>query len=141
MLAHEDDKPFIQGEKRLNKITPEPRAQLEEQFKTILKSSVKQCRNYFNPPKAKVDETLADGLELPYCGGIIIIHTPGHTPGYICLYLKQSKTLIAGDILHITDGELMGPNPLHTPDIDFATASIQKLMQYDTDKVVSYHGG
>ncbi len=27
----------------------------------------------------------------------IVIHTPGHTPGCICLYSKQSKTLFSGD--------------------------------------------
>jgi len=33
-----------------------------------------------------VDKTLEDGEELPFCGGITVIHTPGHTPGHICLY-------------------------------------------------------
>jgi len=50
-----------------------------------------------NPPKGKVDELLIDNQELPYCGGIRVIHTPGHTPGHISLYLKQSKILVAGD--------------------------------------------
>jgi glyoxylase-like metal-dependent hydrolase (beta-lactamase superfamily II) len=39
-----------------------------------------------NPPKAKVDETLADNQELSYCGGIQVIFTPGHSPGHISLY-------------------------------------------------------
>ncbi len=34
-----------------------------------------------NPPKGKVSDTVIDGQELPYCGGILILHTPGHTPG------------------------------------------------------------
>jgi len=60
---------------------------------------------------------------------------------HICLYLKKSKTLIAGDLLHITDGELTGPNSRNTPDMDSATAAIQKFLNYDIDQVVSYHGG
>ncbi len=29
----------------------------------------------------------------------LVIHTPGHTPGCICLYSKQSKTLFSGDTI------------------------------------------
>ena len=77
---------------------------------------------------------------MPYCGGIII-HTPGHTPGHICLYLKKSKTLIAGDLLHITDGELTGPNSRNTPDMDSAITAIQKFLIYDIEQIVCYHDG
>ena len=94
-----------------------------------------------NPPKVKVDETLKDGMELPYCGGINIIHTPGHTPGHICLYLNRSKILVAGDQLHIDNGELVGPDPMHTPDMKKATDSLKKLLRFDIEQVISYHGG
>ena len=30
-----------------------------------------------NPPKGKVSDTVIDGQELPYCGGILILHTRG----------------------------------------------------------------
>ena len=46
VFAHEDDKPFIEGEMRLNKITPERKQELEKQIKLCPKSSVNQCRNY-----------------------------------------------------------------------------------------------
>lgn len=39
----------------------------------------------------KSDRTIKDGKELSYCGGANIIHTPGHTPGHICLYLKNIR--------------------------------------------------
>jgi len=142
VLAHEEDKPYIQGEKRLNKITPERREQLEKQLKSMPEEQRNAMQKLFqNPPTAKVDETLKDEVELPYCGGIRIIHTPGHTPGHIVLYLKQSKILIAGDLLNIIDGELVGPNPQHTPNMDLALKSLQKLTQYDIERVITYHGG
>ena len=142
VLAHEEDKPYIQGEKRLNKITPERREQLEKQLKSMPEEQRNAMQKLFqNPPTAKVDETVKDEFELPYCGGIRIIHTPGHTPGHIVLYLKQSKILIAGDLLNIIDGELVGPNPQHTPNMDSALKSLQKLTQYDIEKVITYHGG
>ena len=142
VLSHEDDKPYIQGDKKLDKITPERRTQLEEKYKSIPEEGRKAMKNLFlNPPKAKVDATLPDGLKLPYCGGITIIHTPGHTPGHICLYLNENKILIAGDQLNIDNGELSGPNPLHTPDMKQATDSLKKLLPFDIEKVVTYHGG
>lgn len=94
-----------------------------------------------NPPKANVDKVMADGEELPYNRGTIVIHTPGHTPGHICLYLKQSKTLIAGDAMNVVDGRLIGPVPQYSFDIDSAVKSLKKLTQYDIETVICYHGG
>jgi glyoxylase-like metal-dependent hydrolase (beta-lactamase superfamily II) len=142
VLAHEGDKPYIQGEKRSIKMTPERIAQIEAQLNSLPEERRKLMKAmYENPPKANVDKTVADGEELPYCGGITVIHTPGHTPGHICLYLKQSKTLITGDALNIVDGQLVGPNPQYTYDMDLATKSLKKLTSYDIETVICYHGG
>lgn len=143
ILAHELEKPYIQGDKRLLKITPESiRAAMEslppempEDLRRAFKARLE------NTPKAKVDQTLADGEELPYCGGITVIQTPGHTPGHICLYHAPSKTLISGDAMNIVDGELEGANPQHSSDMDSAKMSLKKLAQYDIEAVISYHGG
>ena len=89
VYAHELDKPYIQGDLPL------------------LKDG-----HIENPPKGKVDDTLIDGQELSYCGGIRVIYTPGHTPGHISLYLRQSKTLVAGDSMYSVNGILGG---IHAP--------------------------
>lgn len=142
VMAHKNDKPFIEGEKRFNKITPERMAQLQEQIKNMPEDQSKPIIKMLqDPPKSKVNKVLDDGLELPYCGGITVIHTPGHTPGHICLYLKNSKILIAGDLLHIVDGELRGPYPHNTPDMEAAIDSIKKFSKYDIEKIVCYHSG
>ncbi len=143
VLANEVEKPFIQGEKRLLKITPETiarvmgslPAEMPEQQRKAFKAA------FENPPKANVDTTVADGEDLPYCGGIIVINTPGHTPGHICLYHKKSKTLIAGDAMIVVDGQLLGPSPQATLDMDLAVKSLKKLTQYDIQTVICYHGG
>ena len=48
------------------------------------------------PPNASLEHLMtvgAAGLS------ITVLHTPGHTPGSICLYLPQSDLLLAGDTL------------------------------------------
>lgn len=118
VYAHELDKPYIEGELPL------------------LKDAQVQ-----NPPKGKVDDTLIDGQELSYCGGILIIHTPGHTPGHISLYLRQSKTLIAGDSMYSVNGILGGIHAPTTLDIKEAQNSLKKYLNLEIDSVVCYHGG
>lgn len=143
VLANELEKPFIQGEKRLLKITPEAITQamaslppeMPEQARNALKAALE------NPPKANIDKTVADGEVLPYCGGITVVNTPGHTPGHISLYHTQSKTLIAGDAMRVVDGQLLGPAPRATLDMDLAITSLKKLAQYDIETVICYHGG
>jgi glyoxylase-like metal-dependent hydrolase (beta-lactamase superfamily II) len=143
VLANAVEKPFIQGEQRLLKLTPEVVARAVASLPPEISE---QARKAFqarleNPPKANVDKTVADGEELPYCGGVTIIGTPGHTPGHICLYHQPSKTLIAGDALRVADGQLMGPNPQATLDMPVAMQSLKKLTRYNIEKVICYHGG
>ncbi|QDS37699.1 MBL fold metallo-hydrolase [Brevibacillus brevis] len=118
VYAHELDKPYIQGELPLLKD-----GHLE------------------NPPKGRVDHTVSDGQELPFCGGIRVIHTPGHTPGHLSLYLKQSKTLVAGDSMYSVNGILGGIHAPSTPDMNTARLSLKKYVDLDIAAVVCYHGG
>ncbi|MDA1651085.1 MULTISPECIES: MBL fold metallo-hydrolase [unclassified Bacillus cereus group] len=118
VYAHELDKPYIEGDLPLLKDV-----------------------HVENPPKGKVSDTVIDGQELPYCGGILILHTPGHTPGHISLYLKQSKTLIAGDSMYSVNGKLGGIHAPTTLNIMEARQSLKKYLNLDIESVVCYHGG
>jgi glyoxylase-like metal-dependent hydrolase (beta-lactamase superfamily II) len=48
---------------------------------------------------------LKDGDELPL-GSLMfkVIHTPGHTPGGVCLYCAKAKTVIVGDLIFAGGG-------------------------------------
>ncbi|ADH06917.1 MBL fold metallo-hydrolase [Bacillus cereus] len=118
VYAHELDKPYIEGDLPL------------------LKEG-----NVENRPKGKVSDTMIDGQELPYCGGILILHTPGHTPGHISLYLKQSKILVAGDSMYSVNGMLGGIHAPTTINIKEAQQSLKKYLNLDIESVVCYHGG
>lgn len=92
-------------------------------------------------PPTKVDVMPQDGDVLPYCGGIQVIFTPGHTPDHISLYHQPSKTLISGDALISKNGVLMSPEAKFTLDMPTALKSVAKLIDLDIETVITYHGG
>lgn len=139
IFSHEEEKAYINGEK-----TPVKLAKLESNLENLpdnMKILHKRLIAGFQNNKVNIDETLIDGQELPYCGGITVIHTPGHTPGHICLYFKHWKILIAGDIFCVSDGMLLKGNQDFNFDNELIVRSIQKLMKYDIKTVICYHGG
>jgi glyoxylase-like metal-dependent hydrolase (beta-lactamase superfamily II) len=142
VIAHEIEKPYIQGERRILRFTDEAIARIDqlpdlipESFKNGLKALM------LNPPCAPVDRTIAGGELVPGFECITVIDTPGHTPGHISLYHVPSRTLIAGDALVIRDGMLYGPDPESTLDMTTAIQSLRKFSAFDIERVICYHGG
>ncbi len=139
ILAHELEAPYIQGdvtsiritemEARLNEATEEERAFLER---------AKKGAPYFY---VHVDRLLKDGETLDICGGVEVIHTPGHMPGHIALLLKASNIIVAGDAANIDGGALIGANPYFTADMEAAGASFKKMLHKRPASIACYHGG
>lgn len=48
-------------------------------------------------PEIVVQQTVQEGDVLPCQGGITVLHTPGHTPGSICLVVSGPQMLFLGD--------------------------------------------
>src|SRR5215211_5788121 len=130
VLAHPADAPYIEGELRPLKVTPE---MLEQ------RPQMREVLERLEP--IDVDEYLEDGARLELAGGIRVIFTPGHTPGHLSLYLERPKVLIAGDALTAEGGRLNGPNPSATPDVGEAARSVSRLAELDVETIVCYHGG
>ena len=94
-------------------------------------------------PPVAVDVELADGVRIPTLAGpMMVVETPGHTPGHLSLFFPEEGLLVAGDAL-VADGEepLSGPKPEFTLDMDRALESVEALANRDVDRVVCYHGG
>ena len=139
VLAHEEDKPYIQGEKKLVRLN----SNFMDRINALPEEEREKVLDMFENASVEVDMTLTDGEELTDCGGIVIIHTPGHTPGHICLYHKATKTLVVGDAMNVFDGQLTGTNVQLLSEEDTKTAinSLKKFEEYDIENVISYHGG
>ncbi len=143
VMAHAAEKPYIEGDRPLIKMTPERVAQvvagLPPDWPEERRAAVKNGLEH--PPRSHIDRTLADGEELPIFGGIRVIGTPGHTPGHISLYHAPSRTLISGDALNTTGGELNLPRPEICSDFPLAVKSLDNLAAYPIAQVICFHGG
>ncbi len=67
----------------------------------------------------------------------LVIATPGHSPGSICLYEPKEKVLISGDTV-FTLG--VGRTDLPGGDPDRLAASIKKLSRLDIEYLIPGHG-
>jgi glyoxylase-like metal-dependent hydrolase (beta-lactamase superfamily II) len=82
---------------------------------------------------------LVDGDIVPAFGGLQVVHTPGHTPGSICLYSPSRRLVIVGDILQRLKGEVTYPNYLFTDDMALARRSIARLAELDIETILFSH--
>ena len=139
VVAHADEAPYIDGRvlpiklaarlEQYDSMTPEQRAGVDSWKKTYANAPI--------PVTMQVD----GGEVLPMCGGIEIVHVPGHTPGHIAVYFRESKIMVVGDAANIKDGVLAGSNPVFTHDMALAEESLEKIKGYGASGVVTYHTG
>jgi glyoxylase-like metal-dependent hydrolase (beta-lactamase superfamily II) len=85
-------------------------------------------------PNVDVDRMVEDGDEM---NGFKVIHTPGHTPGHICLL--YGKYLFSGDLLRATPGAFEETPHLFTGDVQLARASVGKVAQLEFESLLSSH--
>jgi len=66
-----------------------------------------------------------------------VVHTPGHNPGHICLYIRKNRIMFSGDhVLAKTTTALQPPWGDMTQYIE----SLRKLLKYDIDLMLPAHG-
>jgi len=140
IIAHESEVPYLSGERKSLRLAqaeasyaslPEEARGAADAFMDLLRS--------IEP--AAVDRTVTDGEKLAQCGGIEIVHTPGHMPGHISLYVPGSRTMIAGDAVVIEEGKLEIANPHYALNLEEAVQSVRRLLDYEIDELICYHGG
>ncbi len=139
VLVHKDDAKYINGSVKLQKM-----AALEERFDSLNNDEriwLDNLRKARDICSVDADELLDDGQILLFMGGIDVIHTPGHTEGHICLFIRKENLLDSGDALPVENGSLVLPYAVYTPNMVQAKESLRKLLGRGIDKVVSYHGG
>lgn len=68
-----------------------------------------------------------------------IIHTPGHSPGSICLYNPENKVIFVGDNLQYKNGKLQSPGEKLIPEPEKYKESLKKLLNYDIEVILTGH--
>ena len=139
VVAHTEEAPYIDGRKLPIKLEARL-AQLDTLPDDFRNNMLEWKRTYEDTP-VHVAMEVQDGQMIPICGGIEIIHTPGHTPGHIVVYFKENKLLVCGDAANVADGEMVMFNKIHIQDMAQAEQSLEKIKRYDVNGVVAYHTG
>ena len=88
---------------------------------------------------SEVDVELADGDELEFGDGAVVLGVPGHTPGSIALHLPAHRVLFTGDTIAAgVDGDVM----LGVFNLDEAAMleGFHRLAALDTDTACFGHG-
>jgi glyoxylase-like metal-dependent hydrolase (beta-lactamase superfamily II) len=88
VLAHRDEAPYIEQTKPLP-------------MNSFIQSVLNWLSNriLFRLTPCKVDRLLKNGDIINILDRIQVIHTPGHTPGSLCLYQPERRILFCGDAL------------------------------------------
>jgi len=89
-------------------------------------------------PPARI-HPLEDGDVLPVLGGLRVVHTPGHTPGSICLYAPRDQIFFTGDALQVQRGRVIFASRLYSDDYAAAKASVRKMAALDVATIVFAH--
>jgi glyoxylase-like metal-dependent hydrolase (beta-lactamase superfamily II) len=129
VFAHPADAPYIEG--RL----PQPGPARPE----WLSNTLAPLHGLWATVPVAVDALVSDGDQLPILGGIKILHTPGHTPGSISLFLEKEGLVIVGDVLSNTFG-LSLPSKAFTIDLAQEINSIRQLVDLDFNMICFGHG-
>ncbi|NBD36500.1 MAG: MBL fold metallo-hydrolase [Chloroflexi bacterium] len=96
-------------------------------------------------PQIEVAKGLEDGEVLDLLGGLRVIHTPGHTPGSMCLYQEARHILFCGDLLFnghpfTGRGGLQYPPRLFSVDPAEVQRSARRLLDLEIDLLCPGHG-
>lgn len=121
VFAHETEAPYLEGEKELVKSTEERPLAIDP---------------------TTVDVRLSGGETFATAAGPMeVVATPGHSPGHVSAYFPDAALLLAADALNVVDGDLVGPRPEVTRDLDTAWESVETLAGLDVAETLCFHGG
>ena len=97
-------------------------------------------RPFLSIPRLAGAQVLHEGECLPGLGGLVVIETPGHTPGHLSFYAPAAGVLFAGDSIAFRNGRMRRPFTLATWDEELALASLRKQAALRPTIVCLGHG-
>jgi glyoxylase-like metal-dependent hydrolase (beta-lactamase superfamily II) len=120
-------------------IHPDDLARLDVSLREVIRQrSHSTLWNYLTPHPGEA-RPLEDGDTLPVLGGLTVIHTPGHTPGSVCLWAPQRGLLFTGDVLQVRRGRLTFASSVFSHDYPAARSSVARLAHLDVRMIAMAH--
>jgi glyoxylase-like metal-dependent hydrolase (beta-lactamase superfamily II) len=117
LACHAEDAPFVDGRAK----PPMP----------LL------MRLFMRSHPAPVAEALKDGDRV---GPLLVVHTPGHTPGEVVFYHPARKILFSGDAAVEREGQLTLAAPRFATSVDQAVQSLSRIRGLDVEILLPGHG-
>ena len=90
-----------------------------------------------NPPPVERITALVDGQEI---GRLVVVHTPGHTPGSISLWCRPAQAIFCGDNLVSSFDILHLGLPWFTLDAETRAQSLERYAPLPASLLLSGHG-
>jgi glyoxylase-like metal-dependent hydrolase (beta-lactamase superfamily II) len=98
-----------------------------------------RLRSRFGITASDVDLVLEGGETLDVLGGLRVIHTPGHTPGSVCLLSPSRRLILVGDALVRRGSTVNCARRTVSTDFQDAARSVRVIAQQDFDTVCFGH--
>jgi glyoxylase-like metal-dependent hydrolase (beta-lactamase superfamily II) len=102
----------------------------------FMNTMVKLLKIIYRTKSVVPDILLEDG---DLIGKFRVIHTPGHTPGSICLFNPKNKVIFVSDNLIYSEGKIKGPIARLLPDPVKYKESMKKLAELDIEVILTGH--
>ena len=87
----------------------------------------------------RIDQFLADGDELPFWGGLRVVHLPGHTEGHCGFYSARHRLLFSGDLFASYFFNVHLPPPVLNSRPELIQGSLRKALSLDAQLIVPQH--
>lgn len=89
----------------------------------------------FKNPEVGADSFIKEGESI---GDFEVLHTPGHSPGAICLYSEEKKVLMSGDTIFGSGS--VGRTDLERGNASKLQESVKQLDKLDVEVLLPGHG-
>lgn len=86
-----------------------------------------------------IDQPIADGDELPFWGGLRVVHLPGHTEGHCGFYSARHDVLFSGDLFASYFFNVHLPPPILNSRPELIPASLRKAQALNPRYIVPQH--
>ncbi len=86
-----------------------------------------------------IDEFITDGQELPFWGGLRVIHLPGHSAGHCGFFSARHNLLFSGDMFASYFFNVHKPWPILNSVPELFPASVEKIRRLAPRLVVPNH--